>query len=109
MSLDMTGFLSDVKRAAVEAVEAGKPFALVFGRVIGASPLTVEVDQKLRLTSENLILTNAVRDFTISAETGAGTEELHVRLALRPGERVILLRAAGGQKFIILDRVEAPS
>ena len=55
MSPDMTGFLNDVKRAAVEAVDAGKPFALVFGKVMSVSPLTVEVDQKMKLTEAQLI------------------------------------------------------
>lgn len=38
-----------------------------------------------------------------------GTKSFRVHLALKAGEQVILLRADGGQKFIILDRVEAPS
>ena len=109
MSLDMTGFLNDVKRAAVEAVKAGKPFSLAFGKVISTSPLTVEIDQKLKLSASQLILTNAVRDFKASVTTDAGTKELHIHLALTPGERVLLLCADGGQKFIILDRAEAPS
>ena len=140
MSLNMAGFLNDVKRASVEAVNAGKPFALVFGKVLSVSPLTVEVDQKLKLTEAQLILTNAVRDFTVNMTvdheteavshghpvvdtyTGggsatavnhshpyAGTKSFRVHLALKTGEQVLLLRADGGQKFIILDRVEAPS
>lgn len=140
MSPDMTGFLNDVKRAAVEAVDAGKPFALVFGKVMSVSPLTVEVDQKMKLTEAQLILTNAVRDFTVNMTvdhatevvshghpvvdtyTGGGsatevnhshpyvgTKSFRVHLALKAGEQVLLLRANGGQKFIILDRVEAPS
>lgn len=131
MSLNMAGFLNDVKRASVEAVNAGKPFALIFGKVLSVSPLTVEVDQKLKLTEAQLILTNAVRDFTVNMtvdhETGntsggsgdasfashkhayTGTKSFRVHLALKVGEQVILLRADGGQKFIILDRVEAPS
>lgn len=140
MSLNMAGFLNDVKRASVEAVNAGKPFALVFGKVLSVSPLTVEVDQKLKLTEAQLILTNAVRDFTVNMTvdhetevvshghpvidtyTGGGsatavnhshpyvsTKSFRVHLALKAGEQVILLRADGGQKFIILDRVEAPS
>ncbi len=140
MSLNMAGFLNDVKRASVEAVNAGKPFALVFGKVLSVSPLTVEVDQKLKLTEAQLILTNAVRDFTVNMTVDhetevvshghpvvdtysgsgtatavnhshpyAGTKAFRVHLALKAGEQVILLRADGGQKFIILDRVEAPA
>lgn len=131
MSLDMTAFLGDVKRAAVEAVAADKPFAFVLGKVTSASPLKVQVDQKLELTAPQLILTNAVRDYsvrmTVDHETEntsggsgydsfashkhayKGTKIYRVHLALKAGEQVIMLRADGGQKFIILDRVEAPA
>ncbi len=131
MSLDMTAFLSDVKRAAVEAVAAGKPFAFVLGKVTSTSPLKVQVDQKLELTAAQLILTNAVRDYTVrmtvdheTEETSGGsgdsafashkhtykgTKAYRVHLALKVGEQVIMLRTDGGQKFIILDRVEAPA
>lgn len=126
----MTGFLNDVKRAAVEAVAAGKPMGLVFGKVTSVAPLKVQVDQKLELTAAQLVLTNAVRDFTVNMTVNhetedtsggsgdaafashkhaySGTKSFHVHLALKNGEQVILLRADGGQKFIILDRVEAP-
>ena len=122
----MNGFLESVKRAAVEAVAAGKPFGFILGKVTSVSPLKVQVDQKLELTASQLILTNAVRDFTVDHQTeetsgGSGYAEFashkhaykgkkayKVHLALKTGEQVLLLRADGGQKFIILDRVEAP-
>lgn len=46
-----------VKRAAVEAVEAGKPVNILFGTVLSASPLKIQVDQKSIYTSKMLILT----------------------------------------------------
>lgn len=120
MSLDLNSFLAGVKQAAVEAVDAGKPFALVFGVVTGVSPLSVMVDQKLPLTSAQLILTSAVRDFTVNMTVNhmtemegvpphthayAGTKAFRVHRGLSVGEQVLLLRADGGQKFIVLDRV----
>lgn len=126
----MNGFLENVKRAAVEAVATGKPFGFILGTVTSVSPLKVQVDQKLELTASQLILTNAVRDFTVYMTVDHQTEETSggrgyaefaghkhaykgkkaykVHLALKAGEQVLLLRADGGQKFIILDRVEAP-
>lgn len=130
MSVDMSAFLGDVKRAAVEAVAAGKPFAFVLGKVTSVSPLKVQVDQKLELTASQLILTNAVRDYTVQMTVNHETEEtsggssysafashkhaytgrktFKVHLALKTGEQVLMVRTDGGQKFIILDRVEAP-
>ena len=71
---DMNAFLSDVKRAAVEAVQAGKPFGFMLGKVTSVSPLKVQVDQKLELAASQLILTNAVRDYTVSMTVDHQTE-----------------------------------
>lgn len=90
MAIDMNTFLGNIKRAAVEAVEAKKPMAVIFGKVTSAAPLKVQVDQKLELSGSQLVTTSAVRGYN----------------ALKKGEKVILLRADGGQKFIVLDRTE---
>lgn len=109
---------------------AGKPFSFTLGTVTSASPLKIRVDQKLELGAAQLVLTNAVRDYTVSMtvdhKTGEvvkepapppveehthfykGVKKFRVHLALKAGEKVLLLRADGGQKYIILDRVEAP-
>ncbi len=129
MSADINAFLGNVKRAAVEAVAAGSPMSFLLGKVTSVSPLKVQIDQKLELIEAQLILTNAVRDYTVNMtvnhETEAaaggsgdaafashkhsytGKKAYTVHLGLKPGEQVLLLRTDGGQKFIILDRLEA--
>ncbi len=113
MSLNLEGFLADVKRAALEAVRASKPFAMTYGTVTSVSPLEIAVDQKLTLRAEQLVLTYAVRDFTveITVESAADTyrQTVTVHSALKNGERVLLFRADGGQKYVVLDRAEAPT
>lgn len=112
-----------IKKAAVEAVEAEKPAAVCFGRVIGVSPLKIYVDQRFILGEKQLILTAAVRDHAVDASVGFYTEEseeegldVHrhcckgqkrflLLQGLKEGEEVILLRVEGGQRFIVLDRV----
>lgn len=134
MSLDTNALVGAVKQAAVEAVRAEKPMAICFGKVLSASPLSVQVDQKLTLSATQLVLTSLVSDFeapiTMSFNTenyyftGAkppeggtapvspshkhavtGKKTIKVHLGLSAGESVILMRADGGQKYIILDRV----
>lgn len=86
-------FLEIVKKAAVEAVEATAPPRVLFGLVIGTSPLTVRADQKLTLSGEALAVaagTRAIRD---------------VQPGLQAGDKVILLRMQGGQKYVVLDKV----
>lgn len=103
-----TEFLANVKRAAVEAVRAEKPFALMRGRVSSVSPLKIQIDQKFELVASQLLLTNAVRDYTVEMTDEDGeTKKYTVKLALQKDEYVLLLRANGGQRFIVLDRMEA--
>lgn len=110
-----------VKRAAVEAVEAGKPVNILFGTVLSASPLKIQVDQKSIYTSKMLILTRNVTDFevdmTVNHSTedkgggsGAAAYEAHkhakVHNALKAGEKVLLIRVQQGKKFVVIDRVK---
>ena len=114
-----------VKKAAVDAVEAGKPVSLLFGTVVSAAPLAVNIRQKMTLGEANLVLSqnvprrtvDAAADFeTEPALTGGEQEHRHtvqgvlqvvVNKPLAAGERVILARMQGGKKFIILDRLGA--
>ena len=66
MSLDINELVRLVKRAAVEAVQAGAPMSGGYGYVTSTSPLEITVDQKKILTEAQLILTDAVRDYTVA-------------------------------------------
>lgn len=63
-----------VKKAAVEAVEAGKPVHLLFGTVISVSPLKIQVDQKSIYTEKMLILTRNVTDYSFEMTVNHQTE-----------------------------------
>jgi hypothetical protein len=119
--------LEIIKQAAVEAVKAANPCAIVFGQVISISPLKINVEQRLTLDESHLILTSLVRDFSVDmtvdhateytsggsgdssfashnhAVTGKKTFQVH--LGLKVNESVMLLQVQGGQKYIVLDRV----
>lgn len=131
MSLDAQKLVMLIKQAAVEAVNAKDPMSLKVGDVVSISPLKISINQKINIPASQLLLTNAVRDYTVymtvdhsteSASGGsgdasfashahkyAGEKKYTVHLGLKPGEKVILLRCDGGQKFIVLDRLEAPN
>lgn len=117
-----------VKKAAVEAVEAQKPVNILFGTVISASPLKIQVDQKSIYTSKMLILTRNVTDFEVDMTVNHTTEdkgggsgmaafETHnhaysgrktfkVHNALQAGEKVLLVRVQQGKKYVVIDRVK---
>lgn len=124
MSGDLLGL---IKQAAVEAVNAGSPMGLLFGKVTSIAPLTVQVNQKLILTEEFLVLTYAVKDhyrdmtvnhMTENASGGGGDaayaahnhhyvgrKQFLIHNDLQVGEHVALLKAQGGQQYLVLDRV----
>lgn len=120
--------------SALDAVDRTQPMNLVFGEVIAVNPLAIKIDQKMTLTDEFLILTNAVRDHSVdisvswttvddthkhgngndgqdTAETThnhkvQGRKKITIHNGLTIGEKVLLLRAQGGQDYIVIDRVD---
>ena len=125
---DANELVETLKRAAMNAVESTKPVNVCFGEVVGVSPLKINVEQKMILGKKQLILTRNVTDFSTmvtvdwstenkSGGTGEGSFASHshkitgkkkitVHNGLAVGDDVILVRQQGGQKFIVLDRIE---
>jgi len=60
------------------------------GTVAGVNPLSVRLESKITLTEENLTATDWLTD---------------PKDPLKPGEKVLLLRAENGQKFAVLGRM----
>lgn len=129
--LDSNDLLVVIKKAAIDAVNASKPTAIVFGKVTSASPLKINVEQKMTLTAAQLVLTRNVTNFKTSITGGniqnyfyVGTEpnvttqpvspshvhamgqiQVTVHNALVVGDEVLLVQMQGGQKYLVLDRV----
>jgi hypothetical protein len=131
---DSNDLVKLIKKASVDAVNASKPANIVFGKVISESPLKIKIDQKLILTTAQLVLSRDVTDYEIeiepslneepyfhlTEETSGGTEaesfESHVHEykgrkkflvynALKMDEEVILMQVSGGQKYVVIDRI----
>lgn len=127
----MPNLIEIIKQAAIEAVTASNPCAIVFGTVTSIDPLKINVEQRLTLDASHLILTSLVKDIEVDVTIDYSTEEhthnhtipngltsnethkhaikgkttMKVHLGLKVGESVMLLRVQGGQKYIVLDRV----
>ncbi|WP_310602558.1 DUF2577 family protein [Anaerosporobacter sp.] len=76
-----------MKKAAVEAVAASKPSDLLFGKILSVNPLRVTVDQKLTLSEEFVFTTYAYSQM------------------IQVNDNVVMIRAQGGQKYLIIDKV----
>ena len=120
-------FTAAIKTAAMQAMEAGKPADVCFGKVIGIAPLKILVDQKMILGELQLVLCRNVTDFqtevtvdwqseyksggsgddAFSSHNHAilGRKKIIVHNGLVVGDKVILIREQGGQKFIVVDRI----
>lgn len=115
------------KQICKDTVAASAPVAVCFGVVTNVEPLTILVDQKLPLTSMQLILTRNVTDFytdeTVNHMTEnraggsgdaayeshnhdyVGRKQFLIHHNLVVGDKVVLLREQGGQRYVVLDRV----
>jgi len=129
--LDANNLVELIKQAAKEAVDAGQDSDFCYGTVTSASPLKILVEQKMELTSAQLVLTRNVTNFSTtvsisnespwatenkSGGTGEasfashnhsikGTKTLTINNALKQGDKVVLIRKKGGQEYLVLDRV----
>lgn len=115
---DANSLVASFKRAAKEEREASKPCDILFGTVTSASPLQITTEQQLPLGVAQLILTRNVTNYTTTAtvswnttkgDTVTGTKKITINNGLAAGEKVVLVRQDGGQKFLVMDRVVALS
>ncbi len=97
----MANLTGIIKKAAVEAVRASNPVEFMFGTVVKEEPLTINIEQKMELTEEFLILTSSVSLY----ETKINNQKSIVDNSLKKDDQVLLARVQGGQKFIVLDRM----
>lgn len=70
----MPNIVEIIKQAAFEALTASNPCAIMFGKVISANPLKINVEQRLTLDESHLILTSLVRDFEVDMTVDHFTE-----------------------------------
>ena len=77
---------------------------LIFGVVTSANPLTIRVDNRYSVGSQHLILSQMVRNLsvTVTIEGKQGTAQ--VFRPLQAGDRVNMLRVSKGQMFYVLER-----
>lgn len=77
-----------IKQIAIEAVNASKPCDYVTGTVTEENPLKIKISQSITIDEDFLCLTQIV------------TED-----SLKQGEKVLMFRKAGGQEYVVIDRV----
>jgi len=90
-----------VKQIVSNQVHAMQPVAVMYGLVTNTNPLEVNVDQRLPLTADFLVVPEHLTPHNVTA----GMQELVIRRGLELGDRLILIRAAGGNEYVIVGRL----
>ena len=83
----MPNLMESMRQIAANERQAALPMTICFGKVIALSPFRVQIDQKLVLTKEFVIVKSGV-----SASS------------FKVGDVLILFRNEGGQKYLIFDK-----
>ncbi|MFU1798492.1 DUF2577 domain-containing protein [Paenibacillus azoreducens] len=124
----MADLLNTLKKAAMDAMAAGSPTAIMFGEVSKADPLEVIVDQRFTLPADFLVVPESLihfeinlhhsHEYTDDSGSGINTQQtkpalpekpIVIRRGLEVGDKLLLLRVQGGQQYIILDRMVGTS
>ena len=79
------GLLDTMKQVAQATNDAGMPTAFLFGSVTKTSPLTIRVDNRFEISGDAIAVMKEFQPAT--------------------GDKVVLLRNAGGQMFLVLGKV----
>lgn len=75
---DTNDLLKVIKQASIEAVEATKPVNVVFGVVQNASPLKIQVEQKLILDKDQLIVAKHLTNYSTVMYVNMDTDYISV-------------------------------
>lgn len=94
------GLLETMKQVAQATNDAGMPTAFLFGSVTKTSPLTIRVDNRFDISGDAIVVMKEFQDYQTNTDAKS---EYYYGLAV--GDKVVLLRNAGGQAFLVLGRV----
>lgn len=131
MEADYLQLIDMLQGITLQTLAASSPVAVQIGRVMSTSPLTIELESKLPISGDAIVLTKNTTDWTAEITVDHHTEnaaggsgdaayESHnhgyrgrkkflVHNSLVVGDKVILLRESGGQRYIALDRWYNPN
>lgn len=93
-----------IKRMSVEAVKAGAPADITSGEVKSISPLIITVGT-LDLAENFFMIPQRLTDYQVNIEAPEWSGTITVKNSLNIGDKVILAKADGGQKYAVIDRM----
>lgn len=104
--------LEAVKLLAYDVLQQENLADICYGTVTETEPIKVMLEQKLELTEPFLVLSQNVtkhyESFYMRKKDSNDVwehYEIIIEKELKKGERVILMKMTGGQRYVVLDRV----
>ncbi len=110
--------LDIIKGVAMSAFEGGKPTEIRTGIVKSVAPLSIQMVGGFTVSEAALVLTNNVKDHDVEVEIEwdtetasshrhgiKGTKVMKIKKGLKIGEKVLLVRMQGGNKYYVIDRL----
>lgn len=102
--------LEIIKLAALDALDKNSLADICIGTVTAINPFKIMLEQKLELDERFFILTRNVTDFKVDIclkleEETIRRGKIDIYNQLHVGEKVVLMKASGGQKYVVLDRI----
>lgn len=100
---DLLGVLQQINQNSMQGM---KLTDLCFGTVATASPVTITLEGTMQpIPAAAIVLCDAVKARSVTVtDSGGYTATVPLSTALQPGERVIMMRCAHGQRFVVLSR-----
>ena len=102
----MADIIDAVKKAVINTIESMKLADVMYGTVENAAPLIINIYQKLSLKQSQIIVPKHLTDYQIVLNINGVDQSCIIKNALKYNDNVALLRAQGGQKFIVLGVLE---
>ena len=102
----MSDLLSVLQQIIQNNMQGMKLTDLCFGTVETADPVTITLEGTMQpIPAAAIVLCDAVKARSVTVtDSGGYTATVPLSTALTVGERVIMLRCANGQRFVVLSR-----
>lgn len=98
-----------IKKIAREEHAASRPCNTFVGKIVNASPVKISIGQQIVLSREFITLPDFYRDYDVEIKTPDGIVSGKIRNALKNGDKVVLIRQEGGQRYTVIGRVDNDS
>ena len=102
----MSDLIEVLQRIIMESLKASKLSDIAYGTVVSVSPVRIQLQTTMQAIPEAaIVLTSNVIAKTAPVQGGEGGIVV-INEGLAAGDKVVMLRASGGQRYIVRSKVQ---